>query len=79
MFHPPSRNWLSPQGNSSSFIVKKTMRMDIPVDKYPNVRCQLLSLSYFPYFTSDEIFMIVALFFAVQLCGSTTWSKRKFP
>ncbi|KAG2578271.1 hypothetical protein PVAP13_6NG224500 [Panicum virgatum] len=36
MFHPPSRNWLSPQGNSSSFIVKKTMRLDIPVDKYPN-------------------------------------------
>ncbi|CAL5006822.1 unnamed protein product [Urochloa decumbens] len=36
MFHPPSRNWLSPQGNSSGFIVKKTMRLDIPVDKYPN-------------------------------------------
>ncbi|PAN34534.1 hypothetical protein PAHAL_6G152300 [Panicum hallii] len=36
MFHPPSRNWVSPQGNSSGFIVKKTMRMDIPVDKYPN-------------------------------------------
>ncbi|CAO2188897.1 unnamed protein product [Urochloa humidicola] len=36
MFHSPSRNWLSPQGNSSGFIVKKTMRMDIPVDKYPN-------------------------------------------
>ncbi|RLN05360.1 KH domain-containing protein [Panicum miliaceum] len=35
MFHPPSRNWLSPQGNSG-FIVKKAMRMDIPVDKYPN-------------------------------------------
>ncbi|KAG2583220.1 KH domain-containing protein At4g26480-like [Panicum virgatum] len=34
MFHPPSRNWLSPP--SSGFIVKKTMRMDIPVDKYPN-------------------------------------------
>ncbi|RCV30750.1 hypothetical protein SEVIR_6G130400v4 [Setaria viridis] len=36
MFHPPSRKWHSPQGNSSGFIVKKTMRMDIPVDKYPN-------------------------------------------
>ncbi|XP_062191830.1 KH domain-containing protein At4g26480-like isoform X2 [Phragmites australis] len=35
MFHPPSRNWLNPQGNSG-FIVKKTMRMDIPVEKYPN-------------------------------------------
>nr|CAB3482741.1 unnamed protein product [Digitaria exilis] len=36
MFHPPSRNWLSLQGNSSGFVVKKTLRMDIPVDKYPD-------------------------------------------
>ncbi|GJN16558.1 hypothetical protein PR202_gb03576 [Eleusine coracana subsp. coracana] len=35
MFHAPSRNWLNPQGHSG-FIVKKTMRIDIPVDKYPN-------------------------------------------
>ncbi|OAY64234.1 KH domain-containing protein At5g56140-like [Ananas comosus] len=37
MFHPPAaNNWLGPQGNSSAFIVKKTIRVDIPVDKYPN-------------------------------------------
>ncbi|XP_066352956.1 KH domain-containing protein At4g26480-like [Miscanthus floridulus] len=35
MFHPPCRSWLNPQG-TSGFIVKKTMRMDIPLEKYPN-------------------------------------------
>ncbi|TVU06682.1 hypothetical protein EJB05_49906 [Eragrostis curvula] len=35
MLHPPSRNWLNSQSHSG-FIVKKTMRMDIPVEKYPN-------------------------------------------
>ncbi|OWM85942.1 hypothetical protein CDL15_Pgr012192 [Punica granatum] len=35
---PPSsaQNWPSPQGSSSGIIVKKKIRLDIPVDKYPN-------------------------------------------
>ncbi|KAL6644262.1 hypothetical protein ACP70R_015870 [Stipagrostis hirtigluma subsp. patula] len=36
MFHPPSKNWLNPQSKTSGFIVKKTMRMDIPVEEFPN-------------------------------------------
>ncbi|KAK7401475.1 hypothetical protein VNO78_12990 [Psophocarpus tetragonolobus] len=31
-----TQNWLSPQGSSSGLIVKKTVRVDIPVDTYPN-------------------------------------------
>ncbi|XP_019443208.1 PREDICTED: KH domain-containing protein At5g56140-like [Lupinus angustifolius] len=30
------QNWLSPQSSSSGLIVKRTMRVDIPVDGYPN-------------------------------------------
>lgn len=29
-------SWLSPQGSSSGLVVKKTMRVDIPVEVYPN-------------------------------------------
>ncbi|XP_073003021.1 KH domain-containing protein At5g56140-like [Typha latifolia] len=36
-FQPSSsHNWLEPEGNSSGFIMKKTIRIEIPVDKYPN-------------------------------------------
>ncbi|KAJ6950996.1 KH domain-containing protein [Populus alba x Populus x berolinensis] len=31
-----AQNWLSSQGSSSGLIVKRTIRVDIPVDKYPN-------------------------------------------
>ncbi|XP_073117977.1 KH domain-containing protein At5g56140-like isoform X2 [Elaeis guineensis] len=31
-----AHGWLGPQGSSSGLIVKKTIRVDIPVDKYPN-------------------------------------------
>ncbi|XP_038690574.1 KH domain-containing protein At5g56140-like [Tripterygium wilfordii] len=31
-----TQNWLSSQGSSSGLIVKRTIRVDIPVDKYPN-------------------------------------------
>ncbi|GAB4849828.1 hypothetical protein Ancab_004627 [Ancistrocladus abbreviatus] len=30
------QNWLSSHGSSSGLIVKRTIRVDIPVDKYPN-------------------------------------------
>ncbi|THF98084.1 hypothetical protein TEA_027092 [Camellia sinensis var. sinensis] len=33
-----AQNWLGSQGSSSGLIVKRTMRVDIPVDQYPNVR-----------------------------------------
>ncbi|XP_052727240.1 KH domain-containing protein At5g56140 isoform X1 [Vigna angularis] len=32
----PTPNWLSPQGSSSGLLIKKTLRVDIPVDTYPN-------------------------------------------
>ncbi|XP_042490211.1 KH domain-containing protein At5g56140-like isoform X2 [Macadamia integrifolia] len=31
-----SQSWLGSQGSSSGLIVKKTIRVDIPVDNYPN-------------------------------------------
>lgn len=31
----PGRNWLGPHGNSSGLLVKRTIRIDIPVDQYP--------------------------------------------
>ncbi|XP_062169226.1 KH domain-containing protein At5g56140 isoform X1 [Alnus glutinosa] len=31
-----AQNWLSSQGSSSGIIAKRTMRVDIPVEKYPN-------------------------------------------
>ncbi|ESR65987.1 hypothetical protein CICLE_v10009077mg [Citrus x clementina] len=31
-----AQNWLSSQGSSSGLIVKRTIRVDIPVEKYPN-------------------------------------------
>ncbi|GMI63832.1 hypothetical protein like AT5G56140 [Hibiscus trionum] len=31
-----AQNWLSSQGSSSGLIVKRTIRVDIPVDSYPN-------------------------------------------
>ncbi|KAK4751558.1 hypothetical protein SAY87_005040 [Trapa incisa] len=35
---PPSsaQSWPSPSGSSSGIIVKKNVRLDVPVDKYPN-------------------------------------------
>ncbi|KAK4781502.1 hypothetical protein SAY86_015604 [Trapa natans] len=35
---PPSsaQSWPSPPGSSSGIIVKKNVRLDVPVDKYPN-------------------------------------------
>ncbi|XP_020873642.1 KH domain-containing protein At4g26480 [Arabidopsis lyrata subsp. lyrata] len=32
----PAPNWLNSPGSSSGLIVKRTIRVDIPVDKYPN-------------------------------------------
>ncbi|KAG0475579.1 hypothetical protein HPP92_015265 [Vanilla planifolia] len=33
---PSGHGWLGPQGGSSGIIAKKTIRVDIPVEKYPN-------------------------------------------
>lgn len=37
-----AQNWLGSQGSSSGLIVKRTMRVDIPVDQFPNVRVVFL-------------------------------------
>ncbi|KAL0399047.1 UNVERIFIED_CONTAM: KH domain-containing protein [Sesamum radiatum] len=37
MMQPSSvQNWLGSQGSSSGLIVKRTLRVDIPVEQYPN-------------------------------------------
>lgn len=45
-FSQPSsaQNWLGSQGSSSGLIVKRTIRVDIPVDHYPNVKIGFLAL-----------------------------------
>lgn len=37
MHSPSTQNWLNTQSNSSGLIVKRTLRIDIPVDQYPSV------------------------------------------
>ncbi|KAJ8542790.1 hypothetical protein K7X08_005313 [Anisodus acutangulus] len=36
MHSPSTQNWLNTQSNSSGLIVKRTIRIDIPVDQYPS-------------------------------------------
>ncbi|GAB4845854.1 hypothetical protein Ancab_024858 [Ancistrocladus abbreviatus] len=36
LHHSPAQSWLGSHSNSSGLIVKRTIRVDIPVDKYPN-------------------------------------------
>lgn len=36
MHSPSTQNWLNTQSNSSGLIVKRTLRIDIPVDQYPS-------------------------------------------
>lgn len=46
MMQPSSaQNWLGSQGSSSGLIVKRTIRVDIPVEQYPNVLILLQLLS----------------------------------
>jgi hypothetical protein len=47
-----AQNWLSSQGSSSGLIVKRTIRVDIPVDKYPNVQiiCSFPCICLFVFF-----------------------------
>jgi len=35
--HAPSVNWNGTSGVSMSPVVKKVVRLDVPVDKFPNV------------------------------------------
>lgn len=42
----PAHSWLGSQGGSLGFIVKKTVRVDIPVEKYPTVCNFLLTFWY---------------------------------
>lgn len=32
-----AQNWLTSQGSSSGLIVKRTIRVDVPVETFPNV------------------------------------------
>lgn len=40
MHSPSAQSWLNTQSNSSGLIVKRTLRIDIPVDQYPNLHLQ---------------------------------------
>ncbi|XP_060190272.1 KH domain-containing protein At5g56140 isoform X2 [Lycium barbarum] len=40
MHSTSTQNWLNTQSNSSGLIVKRTIRIDIPVDQYPSLHLQ---------------------------------------
>ena len=40
-------DWQAPPGSPSSYIVKKILRLEIPVDSYPNVGYVLLTTLFF--------------------------------
>lgn len=71
-----AQNWVSSQGSSSGLIVKQTMRVDIPVDQYPNVLLDsiflvVISQLGFPLKSNTTYWM---LDFAVQFCWTPPWS-----
>lgn len=47
-----AQNWLSSQSSSSGLIVKRTIRVDIPVEKYPNVLMNFFCCIFYYYFLS---------------------------
>lgn len=69
---PPSsaHNWLNSHGSSSGLIVKRTIRVDIPVDKYPNVwmdfllLCDWLGSSFLP-------FLMLICCYSITLLGAS--------
>lgn len=44
-------DWPAAGGNPSSYVVKRVIRMDIPVDRYPNVSKLTLFVSILQQFT----------------------------
>lgn len=65
-------NWLGSQGSSSGLIVKRTIRVDIPVDQYPSVQLLLLLvLSLFGLL--PHIDMLIMADIAVQFCWAPPW------
>lgn len=52
-FQPSPLDWHSAPGNSTTSVAKRVIRLDVPVDKFPNVKCNNFSfkdLFYFFYF-----------------------------
>lgn len=41
-----AQNWLGSQGSSSGLIVKRTIRVDIPVEKFPSVRIIFSTITF---------------------------------
>lgn len=70
-----TQNWIGSQGSSSGLIVKRTIRVDIPVDQFPNV-WQIFSLHFdsfsygFAVLTFDAQLSFYQLC-AVQLCWAS--------
>ena len=62
------QNWLGSQGSSSGLIAKRTIRVDIPVDQYPNVGCIFLfhCIFFMLWFTVFDINFLLP-----TLCCST--------
>lgn len=77
-----------PPGSPSSFLVKRVLRLDIPVDRYPNVslswyhfnRAWIEILDFnFVFKLSISLKTWQCFWAAVQFCGKTFRSSRQFP
>ena len=60
----PAQNWLSSQGSSSGLIVKRTIRVDVPVDNYPNVWIIITFYLFIYLFPFHFFFFLFLTYFA---------------
>ena len=77
-----AQNWLSSQCSSSGLIVKRTLRVDIPVEKYPNVCINFLLLCACSWFSFQQYLMFICCYSLILLgvslvLGGTLLSEWK--
>lgn len=62
-------SWLGSQSSSSGLVVKKTIKVDIPVDKYPTV-------SFIMFYISHGYYIIIT--YPVNQCGMYLFPETDF-
>nr|CAB3503305.1 unnamed protein product [Digitaria exilis] len=77
-FPPPgtSMDWQGAPPSPGSYIVKKIIRLEVPVDSYPNV-LPPTTCAVYPSAVNDVSVLICSSlsFSPVQFCGAHSWSK----
>lgn len=75
-------DWQAAIGNPSSYVVKRVLRLEIPVDRFPNVSqlnffSSFLSFSVQDFQISKSLCMYVCMDI-VQFCWETIRTSRQF-